>query len=209
MILSQQYQGQGSLPHPYIAGYCPARLVELLLSSHIIVNEPHVSSDSKYAYAADLGCARCRRVIEVAHMGAKMWGCLNLLDMSSAAVAPTCYRAPVLREETKGPFRKRAALANVPSFRVLVPVNIRIYPHSVFWYRGTCAKTTLLETTLFIQNLRTPRLFFHPSHPASFSCLWHVDIVACGVCRCPQMRLTPAPVACSEVSSSSLSQPLN
>ena len=40
------------------------------------------------------------------------------------------------REEQKG-FRKRAVLANVPSFRVLVPGNIRMYPRSSFWYWGT------------------------------------------------------------------------
>ena len=39
-------------------------------------------------------------------------------------------------------------LANVPSFRSLVPGNTRMYPRSVFWYRGPSAKTTLLETTL-------------------------------------------------------------
>ena len=52
------------------------------------------------------------------------------------------------REETKGRFRKRVVLANVPSFRflvpgtsactlvpVLTPGNIRMYPRSSFWYR--------------------------------------------------------------------------
>ena len=38
--------------------------------------------------------------------------------------------------ETKGWFRKRAVLANVPSFRVFLPGNIRMYPHSGFWYSG-------------------------------------------------------------------------
>ena len=40
------------------------------------------------------------------------------------------------REETKGRFRKRAVLANAPSFPFLVPWKIRMYPCSVFWYRG-------------------------------------------------------------------------
>ena len=35
---------------------------------------------------------------------------------------------------------------NVPSFRFLVPGNIRMYLRSVFRCRGTSAKTTLLET---------------------------------------------------------------
>ena len=45
---------------------------------------------------------------------------------------------------------------NVPSFRLLVPGNIRMYPRSGFWYRGASAKTTLLETTL----LRNPKKTF-------------------------------------------------
>ena len=71
------------------------------------------------------------------------------------------------REETKGRFRKRAVLANVLSFRFLVPGNIRMYPHSGLWYRGTseCTfvpvfvtgehppKARFWETTL----LRTPK----------------------------------------------------
>ena len=47
------------------------------------------------------------------------------------------------REETKGRFRKRVVLANVPSFRFLVPENIRMYPRSGFWHRETSAKTAL------------------------------------------------------------------
>ena len=38
---------------------------------------------------------------------------------------------------TKGRFRRRVVLANVPSFRSLVPGNIRMYLRSVFWYQGT------------------------------------------------------------------------
>ena len=45
--------------------------------------------------------------------------------------------APPCREETKGRFRKRVVLANVPSFWFLVPGNIRMYLRSVFWYQGT------------------------------------------------------------------------
>ena len=40
---------------------------------------------------------------------------------------------------TSETFRKKVFLA---------AGNIRMYPRSVFWYRGTPAKTTLLETTL-------------------------------------------------------------
>ena len=68
------------------------------------------------------------------------------------------------RKETKGLFCKRVVLANVPSFRFLVPSFRLLYPHSgfgavvpfipVFWYRRTSAKATLLKTTL----LRTPDL---------------------------------------------------
>ena len=62
------------------------------------------------------------------------------------------------REETKGRFRKRVVLANVPSFRVFgtgehphVP-SFRFFgarehpnvPSFRFWYRGTSAKTALL-----------------------------------------------------------------
>ena len=64
------------------------------------------------------------------------------------------------REETKGWFCKRVVLASVPSFRFLGSRNIKC--HSLFcqsrtagkdfWrkfrYRGTSAKTTVLETTL-------------------------------------------------------------
>ena len=60
------------------------------------------------------------------------------------------------REETKGRLRKRAVLANVPSFRFLVPGSICMYRRSGFWcwgtsectprpgsrHRGTSAKTT-------------------------------------------------------------------
>ena len=49
----------------------------------------------------------------------------------------------MLREETKGRFRKRAVLANVPSFRFFVPGNICMYPRSGFWYRGTSEYTLL------------------------------------------------------------------
>ena len=38
---------------------------------------------------------------------------------------------------TKGRFRKGVVLANVPLFRFFVPGNIRMYPRSGFWYRGT------------------------------------------------------------------------
>ena len=40
------------------------------------------------------------------------------------------------REETKGRFHKRVVLANVPSFRVLVPGNIWIYPPFRFVVHG-------------------------------------------------------------------------
>ena len=64
------------------------------------------------------------------------------------------------RKEVKGGFGECTLVPvfctgehpNVPSFRFLVPGNILIYPYSGFWYQGTSAKTTLLETTL----LRTP-----------------------------------------------------
>ena len=49
------------------------------------------------------------------------------------------------REETKGRFRKRAVLENVPSFRFLVLGNIRMYPRSGFWYRGTSACTLVWQ----------------------------------------------------------------
>ena len=39
---------------------------------------------------------------------------------------------PPTQEETQGRFRKRAVLANVPSFRVLVQGNIRMYPRPGF-----------------------------------------------------------------------------
>ena len=37
---------------------------------------------------------------------------------------------------------------HVPSFRLWVPGSIPMYPCSGYWYRGTSAKATLLETTL-------------------------------------------------------------
>ena len=40
------------------------------------------------------------------------------------------------RKETKLRFRKRAVLANVPSFRFLVPGNIRMYLRSSFFGAG-------------------------------------------------------------------------
>ena len=91
------------------------------------------------------------------------------------------------REETKGRFRKRVVLANVPSFRFLVPGNIRMYPRSGFWcrgnirtfprsgfgYRGTSAKTTLLETTL----LRTPKRIPMPARSGPLKLLLLVEEV--------------------------------
>ena len=59
------------------------------------------------------------------------------------------------REERKGQFRKRVVLANdimYPRSGFWVPGNIQMYPRSGFWYRGTSAKTTVLESAL----LRTP-----------------------------------------------------
>ena len=38
---------------------------------------------------------------------------------------------------------------NVPSFRFLVPGNVRMYPCSGFWYRVTSTKTTVLENHPF------------------------------------------------------------
>ena len=64
------------------------------------------------------------------------------------------------REDTKRRFRKRGVLANVPSgfwyqgkseytlVPVLVPGEHPHVPSFRFWYRGTSAKTTLLETTI-------------------------------------------------------------
>ena len=63
---------------------------------------------------------------------------------------------------TKGRFRKRVVVANVPlvpvfflgghanvpSFRLSFQWNIRMYPRSGFRSGGTSPKTTLLETTL-------------------------------------------------------------
>ena len=71
-------------------------------------------------------------------------------------------RSHKFHREIKGRFRKRVALANVPSFRFsfrgnmrMCPRsgfsfrgNIRTYPRSGFRSEGTSAKTTLLETTL-------------------------------------------------------------
>ena len=65
------------------------------------------------------------------------------------------------REETEGRFRKKGGFGecalvpvfgsgehpHVPSFRSLVPGNIRMYPLSGFWCRGRSAKTTLLRTS--------------------------------------------------------------
>ena len=42
---------------------------------------------------------------------------------------------------TQGRFRKRAVLANVPSFRFWVPGNIHMFPRSGFCYRGTSVCT--------------------------------------------------------------------
>ena len=47
---------------------------------------------------------------------------------------------------------------NVPSFRIFVAGNIRMYPRSGFRSGGTSAKTTLLETTLLGSSDRQ----FHP-----------------------------------------------
>ena len=72
-------------------------------------------------------------------------------------------------ETTKGQFRKRAlgecALVpvvgtgehpNVPSSRLVVHGNIRMYPRSGSWYRGTSAKTTFLRRdalkSLFVEH---------------------------------------------------------
>ena len=53
-------------------------------------------------------------------------------------------QAPALvREETKGRFRKRVVLANVPSFQFLVLGNIRMYPHSGFDTGGTSECTLI------------------------------------------------------------------
>ena len=60
---------------------------------------------------------------------------------------PLCCTADEVRDETKalGRFRKRAVLANVPSFRFLVPGNIHMYPRSgFFWCRGTSECTLVL-----------------------------------------------------------------
>ena len=55
------------------------------------------------------------------------------LSIWAASIARTPFRAiPWLSQ--KGRFRKRAVLANVPSFRFLVPGNIRMYLPSFFWH---------------------------------------------------------------------------
>ena len=41
----------------------------------------------------------------------------------------------------------------VPLLRFFIPGNIRMYPRSGFWYRGTSAKATVLETTLLNPRL--------------------------------------------------------
>ena len=70
--------------------------------------------------------------------------------------------APIGVANRRAQFRKRAVLANVPSFRLwysgtpectLVPVfgtgeHSNVPSCAVFWCRGTSTKTTLLETTL-------------------------------------------------------------
>ena len=47
-------------------------------------------------------------------------------------------------KEPKGRYRKRAVLANVPSFRFCVPGNIRMYPCFGFSYRGISECTLVL-----------------------------------------------------------------
>ena len=47
------------------------------------------------------------------------------------------FQAAKVREGTTWRFRKRAVLANVPSFQFVVPGNIRMYPRSGFWCWGT------------------------------------------------------------------------
>ena len=88
--------------------------------------------------------------------------------------------------ETKGRFRKRVVLANVPlfrfsfggggghanvpSFRFSFRGNIRMYPRSGFHSGGTSAKTTLLENHPFVNPRKSllarvllqPNLLQHP-----------------------------------------------
>ena len=61
------------------------------------------------------------------------------------------------KKETKGRLCKRAIVANVPSFRFMIPSFWFLYPRSSFGGPGTSAKATLLETTLFQRTVKGAR----------------------------------------------------
>ena len=66
--------------------------------------------------------------------------------------------------ETRGRFRKRVVLANVPSFWFSFQGNMRMYPRSGLRSGGTSAKTTLLETTLLATPENTHRALKRKVH---------------------------------------------